>query len=638
MTNNPIVRLLEQYKKMPKDDIVAHLADWYNVDGEETFDKAVKDGTITEKKENWILKKKNSESLAVVPPEEMTEGDSVHNVWSPAKVNPDHEGQCCTGDANKITLYENEGPTLFKQATPQFTEEEGSIGLGKEPPDSMDRNITLRSSQAFSDHQESHMVADASEVASRGIGISELWKEKDESEKEHQHDTVKPIELTVVIEEPVEKLEDIELTEEEIERKIFEEHNREAEIETSELNKTWSDIKSDKRKAILITAGVAPAIASKFANEPQLKKLPEDVKTKLIKSKKGLLARFAPMIGALATATIEKSDGDKTKKSQPTKKLKRVKYLKFKYHSGDIECPICKPLDGMEFADDDPKRPIVPSENFGEKFYNTHPNCKCTQEEFWKLIPVDTEPKSEPAQSRVAASSLREREEITDEYLFSLNQEAIQVATTLKESIVKQNPNAFPWITEQALQQMYKEGKLNPGKYILLEAATPQITDHRVEGEVMRRIITPDNLKKLTYTAIRKGADINHLYPKRDLHSGVVVDSEWNDQTETSEFLYYETDQEILDGIRNGFIDAVSINGGPARSYKVITNSGDEVVNPAVQCSSGECFRLGEGIILGEKDDIAFTFVVTKPGWRYNGRMIQPTEPGIKSTSINIVE
>ena len=100
----------------------------------------------------------------------------------------------------------------------------------------------------------------------------------------------------------------------------------------------------------------------------------------------------------------------------------------------------------------------------------------------------------------------------------------------------------------------------------------------------------------------------------------------------------YETDQEILQGIRDGYITAVSVNGGPARSYKIIRGDGGEVTNPAVQCAGGECYRLGEGIVLGERDDIAFTWVVTKPGFRYNGRLIEPTVPGIKTTRIYILE
>jgi len=158
-----------------------------------------------------------------------------------------------------------------------------------------------------------------------------------------------------------------------------------------------------------------------------------------------------------------------------------------------------------------------------------------------------------------------------------------------------------------------------------------------VEGEDFKRIITPEILKKLTYTAIKKGSDINHLFSKRDPLSGTVVDAEYNDKTGFSEFMYFETDEEILQGIENGFVTAVSINGGAARSYKIIDVDGKEKENPSVQCADGECYRLGEGIILGERDNIAFTWVVTKPGFRYNGRMIPHTEPGVKSTRILIL-
>jgi len=219
------------------------------------------------------------------------------------------------------------------------------------------------------------------------------------------------------------------------------------------------------------------------------------------------------------------------------------------------------------------------------------------------------------------------------------NQEALNKAILYRESMVREHPDDFSWIDELAIKEMIQESKRGgQGKYILLKAAEGTTTDHRAEGESYQRIITPELLKKLTYTAIKKGSDINHLYPKRNINSGVVIDAEFNDKTGFAEFIYFETDPEIIQGITDGYIDAVSINGGAARSYKIIDGGGLEVENPDIRCTTGECFRLGEGIILGEKDNVAFTWVVTQPGFRYNGRMIPPTVPGVKTTRIIMLE
>lgn len=218
------------------------------------------------------------------------------------------------------------------------------------------------------------------------------------------------------------------------------------------------------------------------------------------------------------------------------------------------------------------------------------------------------------------------------------NQEALVKSIEYKESMTINNPDDFHWIDQLGIKEMIQEGKKSPGRYILIKAAESTTTDHRAEGEQFERLITDEILKKLTYTAIKKGSDINHMLKKRDINSGAVVDAEFNDKTGFAEFIYYESDQEILKGIRDGFITAVSINGGAARSYKIINKEGEVIDKPEIKCSTGECFRLGEGIILGEKDNVAFTWVVTKPGWRYNGQKVPHTVPGVKTTKILILE
>lgn len=58
----------------------------------------------------------------------------------------------------------------------------------------------------------------------------------------------------------------------------------------------------------------------------------------------------------------------------PITQLKPYDFLRFQY-SRQEDCPICRPLDKLEFWAEDPKRPIVPNENLGKGVYNTHPNC-----------------------------------------------------------------------------------------------------------------------------------------------------------------------------------------------------------------------------------------------------------------------
>jgi len=81
LTNNPIVRLLRQYKEMSKDDIVGHLADWYNVNGETTFNQAVKDETIIQEKNSWKLKEQMHEGIENLfgPPASQAFADTGNN-------------------------------------------------------------------------------------------------------------------------------------------------------------------------------------------------------------------------------------------------------------------------------------------------------------------------------------------------------------------------------------------------------------------------------------------------------------------------------------------------------------------------------------------------------------------------------
>jgi len=482
--------------------------------------------------------------------------DPVDNAWPVGEPNPDHGCSCQIGKDNSTT-YSSKGSTLYKQATPYedypYTREEGDIGIGKQaPPDSYDTNIVPRATQAFSDLQETLETRDGSKIASKGIPISPLWKEKHDgiADTESEHPT-RTINLKVELVKP-----ETDVTEFDIDEPI--EEWKEA---LSIANSGRSSAFSNTKKQEALTLGNAGR-----TSDPNLE------------------------------AEIPRED----EFSAPSVVVGTVKYFP-EEQTMEVELNGRKyPYFGVSYREFNAFKG-APSKG---KHYN----------DFFKG-------KFGPSKSASA-----------------VNQEALNKAILYREAIISQNPDDFHWIDEEAMKEMIMEGKKGKGKYILLKAAEAATTDHRVEGESYQRIITPELLKKLTYTAIRKGSDINHTYPKRDINSGAVIDAEFNDKTGFSEFIYFETDPEILQGIADGYIDSVSINGGAARSYKIIDGAGNQMDNPDIQCSTGECFRLGEGIILGEKDNVAFTWVVTRPGWRYNGRMIPHTVPGVKTTGIFVLE
>ena len=165
------------------------------------------------------------------------------------------------------------------------------------------------------------------------------------------------------------------------------------------------------------------------------------------------------------------------------------------------------------------------------------------------------------------------------------------------------------------------------GSFILAVASGESVTDHRPEGvESMRRRWTKNEMKQNIRTAKGKLIDINHMFPKIDPHSGGIYDANWNEKTEKGEMMIWETDEVILDAIRNNIIEAVSINTGKPR--RIDTN-----------CDDGECFIEPVGTILGEENGVALAYVVTaNEGFDYHGQHIPALPPGMKFTKIYLVE
>ena len=164
------------------------------------------------------------------------------------------------------------------------------------------------------------------------------------------------------------------------------------------------------------------------------------------------------------------------------------------------------------------------------------------------------------------------------------------------------------------------------GRFILAVVSGESYTDHRIEGEELRRHWTNNELMQNIRTAKHKLTNINHMWEKKDPLSGLIYDANWNFTTNKGEMAIWESDPEILDAIRNDIITAVSINTGKPR-----------IVDK--NCETGECLSEPKGTILGEDDNVALAFIVTAPeGWDYNGQHIPAMPPGMKFTKIFIIE
>ena len=189
-------------------------------------------------------------------------------------------------------------------------------------------------------------------------------------------------------------------------------------------------------------------------------------------------------------------------------------------------------------------------------------------------------------------------------------------------------PDEFDWIEPEEIENMKNySAERGKGRFILAVASGESVTDHRPEGvESLRRRWTADEMKQNIRTAKGKLIDINHMYSKIDPHSGVIYDANWNHKTQKGEVMIWETDEVILDAIRDNIIEAVSINTGKPR--RIDTN-----------CDDGECFIEPSGTILGEENGVALAYVVTgNEGLDYHGQHIPALPPGMKFTKIYLVE
>ena len=300
-------------------------------------------------------------------------------------------------------------------------------------------------------------------------------------------------------------------------------------------------------------------------------------------------------------------------------------------------CEICDGYEGKIYDLAKKQRPVPPSE--GKGYTNTHPNCQC----YYK--PVD-DPREETKKMAIPAK-LDVLEGLDKKRVQNIHRKVGQRAKNktlhtvfpdgklsnrtrgtnpmkeIKETLVELH-GQFNWFTDDYLAKIGELDKSIGGKFVLIRASAETITDHRSEGEPYRRLLKGEELMQLTRTGIGKTTDINHLGKEYEVDSQ-VLDAEYDPIRKESQMLVHLKDPEIIHFIETGQIDAVSINAGAPRRMDT-------------ECSPDECFVVPTGLILGELDGIAFTWVVGDPaGIVWRGKYIPKATAGIKTTKIEII-
>lgn len=195
------------------------------------------------------------------------------------------------------------------------------------------------------------------------------------------------------------------------------------------------------------------------------------------------------------------------------------------------------------------------------------------------------------------------------------------VRNPIREAI-GQIRNEFEWLSDEYLDRIKRVNA--KGKWYLIRAAAETVTDHRSEGEQYRRKLDGDELHAIARTAISHAMDINHLGPDYKTKS-LIADAEYDKKRKEIQMLVHEEDPEVNQAIADHKITAVSINGGSPRSTEV-------------KCESTECFNVPRGVVLGEMDGIALTWVVTnRDGVYWQGERIPSAKPGVSNTKIEIL-
>lgn len=363
------------------------------------------------------------------------------------------------------------------------------------------------------------------------------------------------------------------------------------------------------------------------------------------------MAKWAALLGGVAgmNSIIKKyldSGTDKT--------LEVIAEYQYHGHDADDECA---KFAGKRFnLLETHSRPVIPNEKLG--YTTTHPNCICT----WKVMnnfttPVDAVTK--PQQDDINRIEEHITQAAKDDKLHKIKKDGKLSKNTTKKNPLKELCSCmnvtlpsihldlplrhirkktlqeaitdlrseFEWLTSDYLHSAKSLAGEAGGELYLIRAAGETITDHTGEGEKYRRKLSAEELNSMTRTAIGKSMDINHQ-PEFQTDA-TILDAEFDKNRKEIQMLVIERDPQINQAISNGKITAVSINGGMPRSEKIepCTNG----------CTDGNCelCLVPQGVVLGELDGIAMTWVVTdKNGLYWNGHFVPSAEPGIKFTII----
>ena len=346
---------------------------------------------------------------------------------------------------------------------------------------------------------------------------------------------------------------------------------------------------------------------------------PEELKTKK-KSLWDKIKNWLPLIaaGAFTASSLVNSMAEE----EEPRLLGKYHYRR---HEQD---DVCNQYNGKVFdLLDTANRPVIPSENLG--YVTTHPNCQC----YWTIQKRSKKPPATPTRKQQS-----DIEQIKGDITKAARKGELHTVKrdgSLSKRTRKSNPirealaeirEEFGWLTDDYISKARNVAENSGGQLFIIRAASEAITDHRREGEPLRRKLSGDELSRMARTAIGKGMDINHE-PELQTQA-TIIDSEYDEKTRQIQMLVLENDQEIINAVNNGILTAVSINGGSPRS---------ESVEPCEDHCETNCelCLVPKGVVLGELDDIALTWVVTDPrGLIWKGMNVPAATPGVKTTAI----
>jgi len=356
--------------------------------------------------------------------------------------------------------------------------------------------------------------------------------------------------------------------------------------------------------------------------------------------KKSLLKKLLPFIGILGAGFSASQIIDDYVDDAPEEPKARNRYFthtpleliaEFTLSSSHTGRDVCDDYAGKTFnLLDMSNRPILPTEGKGYVEL-THPNCSCT----WKIV-------KKSKTDTLTRKQMTEFDDIKSHITNAAKHHTLHTVKAdgslskrtrgtnpIKESIGKIR-HQVKWLSNEYITKAKETAKSNNGVLYLIRAATETITDHRSEGEEYRRKLAGKELNAMARTAVGHGMDINHNPDYAT--GGMIVDSEYDSNRKEIQMLVIEVDPQINQHIVNGDISAVSINGGNPRTQSIESCYEGCVDN---QC---ELCNVPQGVILGEVDGIAMTWVVTAPqGIIWRGNHISSATPGIRDTIIEIL-